>query len=177
MNGNSNSVGVILLLLLVLGKAAQGGGPNSVLGSTGLTEFGAEPFQGSARRHAAVPPPAAFAQGFPDTAAVPSATANNFRRTAPLPHPAALARDFHRMVGIMGKVDRLGQLAAAPPKLPPISDISELANLSNLGNLSSLSELSKLSEPDALINTSALPDMNSLMEMFAPIINSLKTGE
>lgn len=163
MNGNSNSVGVILLLLLVLGKAAQGGGPNSVLGNFSGTEFAAEPFQGSARQPASseLPRPAAFAQIL----------------AAPLPPPATLARDFHRMVGIMGKVDSLGQLAANPPKLPPISDISELSNLSKLGNISSLSELSKLGQPDALINTSALPDMNSLMEMFAPILNSLKTDE
>lgn len=147
MSNYTNSAAPILLLLLLV-RLVQGGGENPAFGSSGAG-FSAGHFQDPPRQ----------------------------LQAPVLPRAADLARDFHRMVEVMGKVDSLGRLAANPPKLPPISDISELANLSNLGNLSSLSELSKLSEPDALINTSALPDMNSLMEMFAPIINSLKAGE
>ena len=160
MNNNSESVGLLLLLILLLGKLTQGGellspsyqysggGENPASGS-GAAGFSAGLFQGPPRQP----------------------------QTPMLPRAADLARDFHRMVEVMGKVDSLGRLAVNPPKLPPISDISELANLSKLSNLSSLSELSRLSEPESVINTSALPDLSGLMEMMAPIMKSLRESE
>lgn len=68
------------------------------------------------------------------------------------PHPAALAKDFHRMVGIMGKVDNLGQMALSPPKPP---------------------KPPKASEPESLINASALPDLSGIMDMLGPIMSGL----
>ena len=105
---NQNSIGIVLLLLLVL-AALDGGGSGLV----------------SAPATAPVRPPARP------------------------PHPAALAKDFHRMVGIMGKVDNLGQMAFTPPKPP------------------------KASEPESLINTSALPDLSGIMDMLGPIMSGL----
>lgn len=69
----------------------------------------------------------------------------------PLTRPdlGSLAGEFHRMVGLMEKVDSLGQMAVNPPRLP---------------------------EPSQIINTSALPDMSSLMEMVGPLLGNL-TGE
>lgn len=160
MNNNSESVGLVLLLILLLGKLTQGsellspnyqysgGGENPAFGN-GAAGFSAGPWKD--------PPRQPQAPG--------------------LPRAADLARDFHRMVEVMEKVDNLGKLAVNPPKLPPISDISELANLSKLSNLSSLSELSRLSESESVINTSALPDLSGLMEMMAPIMKSLKESE
>lgn len=147
MSNYTNSAAPILLLLLLV-RLVQGGGENPAFGNSGAG-FSAGPFQGPPRQ----------------------------LQAPVLPRAADLARDFHRMVEVMGKVDSLGRLAANPPKLPPISDISELANLSKLSNLSSLSELSKLAEPEAVINTSALPDLSGLMEMMAPIMNSLKDSD
>lgn len=111
---NQNSIGVVLLLLLVL-AALDGGG-------TGLV---------SASAPAPVRPPARP------------------------PHPAALAKDFHRMVGIMGKVDNLGQMALSPPK-PPKPPKPQ-----------------KASEPESLINASALPDLSGIMDMLGPIMSGL----
>ena len=110
---NQNSIGIVLLLLLVL--AALDGGSGLV----------------SAPAAAPVRPPARP------------------------PHPAALAKDFHRMVGIMGKVDNLGQMAFTPPKptKPP-----------------------KASEPESLINASALPDLSGIMDMLGPIMSGLGTS-
>ena len=65
---------------------------------------------------------------------------------------AALAKDFHRMVGIMGKVDNLGQMALTPQKLP---------------------KPPKASEPESLINASALPDLSSIMDMLGPIMSGI----
>ena len=104
---NQNSIGVVLLLLLVF-AALDGGNAGPVPGSA----------------------------------------------TAPVrpPHPAALAKDFHRMVGIMGKVDNLGQMAFTPPKPP---------------------KPPKASEPESLINASALPDLSGIMDMLGPIMSGL----
>lgn len=60
-----------------------------------------------------------------------------------MPEPVRLLGDFHRMTEVMGKVDHLGQMAMHPPKLP---------------------------EPAELINTSALPDLNGMMEMLGPLL-------
>lgn len=108
---NQNSIGVMLLLLLVF--AALDGGN-------------------------AVP--------------VPGSAAALVRPPARPPHPAALAKDFHRMVGIMGKVDNLGQMALTPQKLP---------------------KPPKASEPESLINASALPDLSGIMDMLGPIMSGL----
>lgn len=108
---NQNSIGIVLLLLLVL-AALDGGGSGLV----------------SAPAAAPVRPPARP------------------------PHPAALAKDFHRMVGIMGKVDNLGQMAFTPPKPP---------------------KPPKASEPESLINASALPDLSGIMDMLGPIMSGL----
>lgn len=105
---NQNSIGVVLLLLLVF--AALDGG---------------------------------------NTGPVPGSAAALVRPPARPPHPAALAKDFHRMVGIMGKVDNLGQMALTPQKLP------------------------KASEPESLINASALPDLSGIMDMLGPIMSGL----
>ena len=109
---NQNSIGVVLLLLLVF-SALDGGG------DTGLVS-------GSAS--APVRPPARP------------------------PHPAVLAKDFHRMVAVMGKVDNLGQMALTPPKPP---------------------KPPKVSEPESLINASALPDLSGIMDMLGPIMSGL----
>ena len=63
-----------------------------------------------------------------------------------VPDLGGLARDFHRIVGIMEKIDSLGQMAASPPQLP---------------------------EPAQLINTGALPDMETLMAAAAPLLSNL----
>ncbi len=63
-----------------------------------------------------------------------------------LPDPGSLAREFHRMVGVMEKVDSLGQMAVNPPRLP---------------------------EPSQLINTSALPDMSAIMDVMGPLLGNL----
>ncbi|MBQ4650096.1 MAG: hypothetical protein IJB73_05285 [Firmicutes bacterium] len=63
------------------------------------------------------------------------------------PDLGSLAREFHRMVGVMEKVDSLGQMAVNPPRLP---------------------------EPAQLINTNALPDMSALMELAGPLLNNFK---
>lgn len=109
---NQNSIGVVLLLLLVL-AALDGGGASGLL---------------SGPAPAPVRPPARP------------------------PHPAALAKDFHRMVGIMGKVDNLGQMALSPPKPP---------------------KPPKASDPESLINASALPDLSGIMDMLGPIMSGL----
>jgi len=62
------------------------------------------------------------------------------------PDLGSLAREFHRMVGVMEKVDALGQMAVNPPRLP---------------------------EPSQLINTSALPDMSALIDMMGPLLGNL----
>jgi len=62
------------------------------------------------------------------------------------PDLGSLAREFHRMVGVMEKVDSLGQMAVNPPRLP---------------------------EPSQLINTSALPDMSALIDMMGPLLGNL----
>ena len=106
---NQNSIGVVLLLLLVF--AALDGG---------------------------------------NAGTVPSSAAALVRPPARPPHPAALAKDFHRMVGIMGKVDNLGQMALTPQKLP---------------------KPPKASESESLINASALPDLSGIMDMLGPIMS------
>lgn len=111
---NQNSIGVVLLLLLVF-AALDGGNAGPVPGSAA----------------ALVRPPARP------------------------PHPAALAKDFHRMVGIMGKVDNLGQMALTPQKLPKAP------------------KAPKASEPESLINASALPDLSGIMDMLGPIMSGL----
>lgn len=68
------------------------------------------------------------------------------------PHPATLAKDFHRMVGVMGKVDNLGQMALKPPPAP---------------------QPPKSSEPESLINASVLPDLSGIMDMLGPIMSGL----
>ena len=83
---------------------------------------------------------------------VPGSAAALVRPPARPPHPAALAKDFHRMVGIMGKVDNLGQMALTPQKLP---------------------KPPKASEPESLINASALPDLSGIMDMLGPIMSGL----
>ena len=67
----------------------------------------------------------------------------------PLARPdlGSLAGEFHRMVGLMEKVDSLGQMAVNPPRLP---------------------------EPAQLINTSALPDISSIMELAGPLLSNFK---
>ncbi|MBR1990535.1 MAG: hypothetical protein IKM19_05615 [Firmicutes bacterium] len=62
------------------------------------------------------------------------------------PDLGSLAREFHRMVGVMEKVDSLGQMAVNPPRLP---------------------------EPSQLINTNALPDMSALIDMMGPLLGNL----
>ena len=63
------------------------------------------------------------------------------------PDLGSLAGEFHRMVGLMEKVDSLGQMAVNPPRLP---------------------------EPAQLINTSALPDISGLMELAGPLLANFK---
>ena len=60
--------------------------------------------------------------------------------------PVSMIDDFHRMVNVMEKLDSMGQMAINPPKLP---------------------------EPSQLINTSAIPNLDGLMEMVGPLINNL----
>lgn len=108
---NQNSIGVVLLLLLVF--AALDGGGSGLLSNPAA---------------APVRPP-----------------------VRP-PHPAALAKDFHRMVAVMGKVDNLGQMALSPPKPQ---------------------KPSRASEPESLINASALPDLSGIMDMLGPIMSGL----
>ena len=120
---NQNSIGIILLLLLALG--ALEGSAGAVGGPGGWTRGSTWVGDGPG---ANVHPP--------------------FRP----PHPATLAKDFHRMVGVMGKVDNLGQMALKPPPAPkpPKSD-----------------------EPESLINASALPDLSGIMDMLGPIMSNL----
>jgi hypothetical protein len=63
------------------------------------------------------------------------------------PDLGSLAGEFHRMVGLMERVDSLGQMAVNPPRLP---------------------------EPSQLINTSALPDISALMDLAGPLLNNFK---
>lgn len=79
---------------------------------------------------------------------VASGSAGKAGSRLPLPAPdlGSLAREFHRMVGVMEKVDSLGQMAVNPPRLP---------------------------EPSQLINTSALPDMSALIDVMGPLIGNL----
>lgn len=129
---HQNSVGVVLLLLL--GVAAAGGASGN---------------------GAAVP----TAQGLGMATSSPYSPARPpARPPVRPPHPAALAKDFHRMVGIMGKVDGLGQMALNPPNLP---------NQPNPPNFQ------KAAEPESLINASALPDLSGMMNMLAPILSGL----
>ena len=60
--------------------------------------------------------------------------------------PVSRIDDFHRMVNVMEKLDSMGQMAINPPKLP---------------------------EPSQLINTSAIPNLDGLMEMVGPLLNNL----
>lgn len=135
---NQNSVGVILLLLL--GFAAAGSA--ATLPGTSNSEAGVSPVSSAARLPARPP-------------------------VRP-PHPAALAKDFHRMVGIMGKVDGLGQMALNPPNLQ---------NPPNPANLPNLSNLQKAAAPESLINASALPDLSGIVNMLAPIMSSLGASQ
>ena len=63
------------------------------------------------------------------------------------PDLGSLAGEFHRMVGLMERVDSVGQMAVNPPRLP---------------------------EPSQLINTSALPDISALMDLAGPLLNNFK---
>ncbi len=133
---HQNSVGVVLLLLL--GVAAAGGASGNgaaVPTAQGLGMAASSPY--SPTRPPARPP---------------------VRPPVRPPHPAALAKDFHRMVGIMGKVDGLGQMALNPPNLP---------------NQPKPPNFQKAAEPESLINASALPDLSGMMNMLAPILSSL----
>lgn len=60
--------------------------------------------------------------------------------------PLSIVDDFHRMVGVMEKLDSMGQMVRNPPKLP---------------------------EPSQLINTGAIPNLDGLMEMVGPLLNNL----
>ena len=60
--------------------------------------------------------------------------------------PIGLVSDFHRMVGVMDKLDSMGQMVINPPKLP---------------------------EPSQLINTGAIPNLDGIMEMVGPLLNNL----
>ena len=137
---SQNSVGVILLLLL--GFAAAGGASGGGAAAGGASGFGVGPSPLYPPLYPTVRPPA--------------------RLPVRPPHPAALAKDFHRMVGIMGKVDGLGQMALNPPNLP---------------NPPNLSNLQKTAEPESLINASALPDLSGIMNMLAPIMSSLGAAQ
>ena len=64
------------------------------------------------------------------------------------PDLGSLAGEFHRMVGLMEKVDSLGQMAANPPRLP---------------------------EPSQLINTGALPDMSAVMDLIGPLLGNFNS--
>ena len=82
------------------------------------------------------------AQGFvqaPNSALPPGRSPRRLR----MPEPVRLIGDLHRMTEVMGKVDRLGQMAVNPPKLP---------------------------EPAELINTSALPDLGGMMDMLGSLL-------
>ncbi len=136
---NQNSVGVVLLLLL--GFAAVGGASGGGAAAFGAPDLGT----GASSLYPATRPPV--------------------RPPVRPPHPAALAKDFHRMVGIMGKVDGLGQMALNPPT-PPSS--SKIPNLSNS---------QKAAEPESLINAPALPDLSGIMNMLAPIMSSLGASQ
>ncbi len=135
-----NSVGVVLLLLL--GFAAAGGASGGGAAAAGAPGFGV----GSSPLSPPLYPPAR-----------PPA-----RPPVRPPHPAALAKDFHRMVGIMGKVDGLGQMALNPPNLP---------------NQPKPPNFQKSAEPESLINASALPDLSGIMNMLAPIMSGLSPSQ
>lgn len=112
MGKNSETIGVVLLVLLIAGALGDNG--NAVSGSR---------------------------QGANHTGL------NGLSRLLPVKglEFTSLARDFHRMVDVMGKVDNIGQMAVNPPKLP---------------------------EPSQLINTSALPDLSGIMEVMGPLLNN-----
>lgn len=153
---NQNSIGILLLLLLAL-SALDGGGPGAgVRGNN--TGFGQPPEAAgyAGARGGAWGGPGAWTGdgvgpggGFPKTVGSLGAAGRPPFRP---PHPAALAKDFHRMVGIMGKVDNLGQMALNPPPIP---------------------KPPKTSEPESLINASALPDLSGIMDMLGPIMSDL----
>ena len=127
-----NSVGVVLLLLL--GVVAAGG---------------------TSGNGAAVP----TAPGLGMTTSPPYSPARPLAHSPVRPpHPAALAKDFHRMVGIMGKVDVLGQMALNQPNLP---------------NQPKPPNFQKAAAPESLINASALPDLSGMMNMLAPLLSGL----
>ncbi len=107
MGKNSETVGVILLVLLVAGAFGDKGGTAPQGGNRG-----------------------------------------GLNRILPIKglEITSLAKDFHRMVDVMGKVDNIGQMAVNPPKLP---------------------------EPSQLINTSALPDISGIMEVMGPLLSNL----
>lgn len=60
--------------------------------------------------------------------------------------PIGLVSDFHRMVGVMEKLDSMGQMVINPPKLP---------------------------DPSQLINTNAIPNLDGIMEMVGPLLSNL----
>ena len=60
--------------------------------------------------------------------------------------PIGLVSDFHRMVGVMDKLDSMGQMVINPPKLP---------------------------EPSQLINTNAIPNLDGIIEMMGPLLSNL----
>ena len=60
--------------------------------------------------------------------------------------PIGLVSDFHRMVGVMDKLDSMGQMVINPPKLP---------------------------EPSQLINTNAIPNLDGIIEMTGPLLSNL----
>jgi len=121
MGRNGEGVGVVLLLLLAGSMLSS-----SNMGSAGRSVESSVGRAGSS---------------FPGRA--------GSRLPLSVPDLGSLAGEFHRMVGIMEKVDSLGQMAVNPPRLP---------------------------EPSQLINTSALPDMSVLMDVMGPILGNL-TGE
>lgn len=132
---NQNTIGIILLLLLALAALDDGIGARE--GSAGAGANGRPEAWG----------------GLPPSSLLPTQGPGvNSRPPFRPPHPATLAKDFHRMVGVMGKVDNLGQMALKPPPAPkqPKSD-----------------------EPESLINASALPDLSGIMDMLGPIMSNL----
>lgn len=133
---NQNSIGIILLLLLALG-AREGSGAGA--GTNG------RPVAWGGSGQSFVPE----ANGAAGVSGGPGA---NGRPPFRPPHPATLAKDFHRMVGVMGKVDNLGQMALKPPPAP---------------------KLPKSDEPESLINASALPDLSGILDMLGPIMSGL----
>ena len=60
--------------------------------------------------------------------------------------PIGLVSDFHRMVGVMDKLDSMGHMVINPPKLP---------------------------EPSQLINTNAIPNLDGIIEMMGPLLSNL----